>query len=314
MANEPPVFIPPTLGRVTPYRHAVAIAACFQPMKNQLLRAFVFLNFALLFGQAAHAQTILGTAGAYAVMAGSTVTNNGITTITGDLGAANYAGSGSYNLTGAQVSPATPQNLADLSKAYNGLAAMTPTTNLTGLILGTTPGAITLTPGIYNFSSTAQLTGNLVLDAQNQSNAVWVFQIGSTLTTAVGSSVTFANLAANSVANDGVFWQVGTATVFGVGTSFEGNLLGGSTFDLGSGATINDGRVLAGVTGTITLASDGINFDAANSGYSGGLMFDGGGNVVASTAIPEPAAFLWLAPLGVMGFALRRRSARVRSC
>jgi type VI secretion system secreted protein VgrG len=184
---------------------------------------------------------------------------------------------------------------------------MTPTTNLTGSILGSTPGAIILTPGIYSFSSTAQLTGSLILDAQNQSNAVWVFQIGSTLTTAAGSSVTFANLAANSVANDGVFWQVGSTTVFGVGTSFEGNLLGGSTFNLGADATINDGRVLTGVAGTITLDSDSINFDAANSGYSGGLMYDSGGHVVPGATIPEPAALLLLTPLGVLGFVLRRR-------
>jgi len=125
-----------------------------------------------------------------------------------------------------------------------------------------------------------------ILDAQNQSNAVWVFQIGSTLTTAASSAVTFTNLAANAVANDALFWHVGTTTTFGTNTTFEDNVLGGTTFSFASGATINDGRALTG-TGAITVAGNNINFIGANSGYSGGLAFDGGGNVVS--AVPEPA-------------------------
>jgi type VI secretion system secreted protein VgrG len=282
-------------------------------MKTQLLQAFGLLSLALVAGHGARSQTILGSDGGYAVMAGSTVTINGvspITTITGNLGAANIAGSSTDTLItgGSSDTPVIPttQNLTDFTTAFNGLVAMTPTDNLSGLVLGTSTGATVLTPGVYNFTAAAQLTGNLVLDAENQPNAVWVFQIGSTLITAPNASVTLINLAANSVANDGVFWQVGAATTFGAGTSFVGNLLGAGGFTLGTGATITDGRVLTGAAGTITLADDSINFDAANSGYSGGLMFDGGGNVVA-VSIPEPAAFLWLAPLGVTGFALRRR-------
>jgi hypothetical protein len=277
-------------------------------MKNTLLISLPLA--ALLLASAAHAQTILGSTGGYTVMAGSTVTNNGVTTLNGDLGAASLAGAGSYNHTGgAQVIPITPQNLADFSLAYNGLAAMAPTATLTGMILGTTPGAISLTPGIYRFTSTAQLTGTLTLDAQNQDHAVWVFQIGSTFTSAAGASVVFANLAANAVANDGVFWQVGSTTVLGVGTTLEGNVLGGTSFDFGSGATIEHGRALTG-TGTINLSSNTFDFIAASSGYSGGLMFDGL-NVVPVNSIPEPAAVLWLAPLGALGFACwRRRSAR----
>jgi hypothetical protein len=257
----------------------------------------------LVLGHPAAAQTILGSTGDYAVMAGSAVTNSGITTINGNLGGASFAGD-TITLTGAQITGITAQNQTDFTRAFTGLAAMTPTTNLTGMTLGTTAGAVTLAPGIYHFDATAQLTGTLILDAQNQSNAVWVFQIGSTLTTAVSAHVVFTNLAANSVASDGLFWQVGSATTFGALTSFEGNLLGGTTFSFGTGATIHDGRILTG-TGVITLDANTVDFIGANSGYSGGLGFTGAGNAIS--AIPEPATSGVIAALAAIGFAGWRR-------
>ncbi|MFA5264990.1 MAG: ice-binding family protein [Opitutaceae bacterium] len=253
------------------------------------VRAMGILGLALLLGHAARAQTILGSTGSYAVMAGSTVTINGATTINGNLGAANIAGAGSvtYTPTGASVGAITVQNQTDFTKAFNGLAAMPVTRDLSGLILGTTAGAIILTPGVYKFTSTAQLTGTLTLDAQNQSNAFWVFQIGTTLDTAAGAKVVFTNLAANSVANDGLFWQVGSTTVLGADTTFEGNVLGGTTFTIGANATINHGRVLTGTDVMTFAGGNTIDFIAADSGYSGGLAFDGGGSNIV--AVPEPA-------------------------
>lgn len=269
------------------------------------LRPAAALGLVLLFAPAPRAQSILGTTSSYAVMAGSTVTNTGTTTINGSLGAANYAGAGTYTQTnGTQVTPITAQNGTDFTRAFSGLAAMAPTLNLTGKILGTDAGAVTLTPGIYKFNSTAQLTGTLTLDAQGQSNAVWVFQIGSTLTTAASSSVTFINPAANSVANNGLFWQIGTATTIGAGTTFLGNALGGTTFDVGSGATVTQGRLLTG-TGTITLASDSVDFVGASSGYSGGLAFTGAGNTIS--AIPEPSTYALFAACAALGVAAWRR-------
>ena len=264
----------------------VFLPASPRPAHGPAVGARGILGLALLLGPAARAQTILGSTGDYAAMAGSTVTINGTTTITGNLGRASTAGAGTLTLNGTQ-GVITTQNQDDFTKAYNGLAAMTPTQNLSGQILGDGGVVTTLTPGVYKFDSTAQLTGTLTLDAQGQSNAVWVFQIGSTLTTAASSSVVFTHLAANSVANDGLFWRVGSTTVFGAGTAFEGNVLGGTTFSFDSGATINQGRALTGTGQTITLDSNTINFVAADSGYSGGLAFDGGGNLVA---VPEPAA------------------------
>lgn len=270
------------------------------------------LALTLFLGYTATAQSILGSTGGYGAMAGGTVTINGTgTTVTGSLGTIGaIAGPGSnYTVTSGAVVNTSAQNQADFTKAFNGLAAMTPTATLSGSILGTTPGATTLTPGIYKFDSTAQLTGTLTLDAQGASHAVWVFQIGSTFTTAAGASVVFTNLAPNSAANDGVFWQVGAATVFGATTALKGNVLGGTTYSFGSGATISEGRALTG-SGTMTFdGSNGFNFIAANSGYSGGLVFDGN-NVVAS-AIPEPATTSLLVA-GFFGLLVGARQLRQR--
>lgn len=276
-------------------------------MKTHHLLPFVALS--LLLGVSLSAQTILGSNGAYGVMAGGTVTINGAgTTISGDLGHIGaIAGPGSnYTVTNGSSVITTSPNQTDFTRAYNGLAAMTTTTELSGFTLGTTAGALVLTPGVYNFSSTAQLTGQLTLDALNQDNAVWVFNIGSTFTTAASSSVVFTNLAANAVANDGVFWRVGTTTVFGADTSFAGNLLSSSSISFGEGASISQGRALTG-SDTMTLDSNTIDFASANSGYSGGLAFVGATNEI--TAVPEPSTYALLTGLLTLGLVILRRRA-----
>lgn len=272
-------------------------------------RFLPFAALSLLLGVSLQAQTILGSAGTYGAMAGGTVTINGAgTTINGDLGHIGaIAGPGSnYTVTNGSSVITTSPNQTDFTRAYTGLAAMASTTDLTGMILGTTDGAVTLTPGVYKFDSTAQLTGTLTLDAQNQSNAVWVFQVGSTFTSAASASVIFTNLTANSVANDGVFWRVGTTTVFGADTAFAGNLLSGSTIAFGAGASISQGRALTG-SNTMTLDSNAIDFIGANSGYSGGLAFSGAGNTI--TAVPEPSTYALLAGLLTLGIVVIRRRA-----
>ena len=101
--------------------------------------------------------------------------------------------------------------------AYNDLAGQACDTNLTGQDLG----GKTLTPGVYCFNTSAQLTGDLVLDAQGNPAAVWIFQMGSTLTTASNASVVVIN--GGSSCN--VFWQVGSSATLGTGTAFKGNIL-----------------------------------------------------------------------------------------
>lgn len=260
----------------------------------------------LVLAPIAEAQTILGSTGSYAVMGGGVVTVTGPgTTLTGDLGAGSLVGSVTYGSTGTQVTPLTPQNITDFNRAYTGLDAMTMTSDLTGQVLGT--GAGTLTPGVYRFTTAADLTGNLVLDAQSESNAVWVFQMDSTFNTTASASVTFLNAVGDSVANYGVFWQVAGATVFGADTLFKGNLVSGSTIGLGAGVQV-EGRLLT-ATGTIGLATDTIDFVGAASGYSGGLEYVDSGSTLTAIAVPEPATYaLFTGLLTLAIVVIRRRS------
>jgi Ice-binding-like len=108
-------------------------------------------------------------------------------------------------------------------------------------LTGQNLGGLILTPGAYCFSSVSQLTGKLTLDAQNNPNAVFLFRIGSTLTTASGSSVVFLNKAQSDI----VFWQVGSSAILGTSTAFAGNILALTSITLNTSASINCGRALA---------------------------------------------------------------------
>src|SRR6185436_10800012 len=152
----------------------------------------------------------LGTAGSFAVLAGSAVTNTGPTVVAGDLGIFPATSSSISGFPPGTVLPpgqihaadgVALQAQADALIAYGVLAGLTPTANLTGQDLG----GLTLT-----------------LDAQNDPNAQFVFQIGSTLTTASGSSVHVIN-APSCFANE--FWQVGTSATLGTTTQFAGTIV-----------------------------------------------------------------------------------------
>ncbi|MEO8032541.1 MAG: ice-binding family protein, partial [Gemmatimonadota bacterium] len=135
----------------------------------------------------------------------------------------------------------------DLSTAISTLVAMPCTTNLTGLDLGTR----TLAPGVYCFATTAQLTGTVTLDGP--ATGLWVFKIGTALTTAAGGTVTLAGGAKAS----NVYWQLGTSATFGASNAFQGNLVASGSITFGAGTTLA-GRALVKVavtmdTDTITL-------------------------------------------------------------
>jgi len=153
----------------------------------------------------------------------------------------------------------------DLTTAYNTAAGLAPTQDLSGQDLG----GLTLTAGVYFFSSSAQLTGTLTLDAQGDPNALFVFQIGSTLTTASGSTVMTIN---GGGADPGcnIFWQVGSSATLGTTTAFEGHILALTSITLNTGATILNGSALAR-NGAVTLDSNTIT------------------NCVSTAVIPEPS-------------------------
>ena len=211
----------------------------------------------LLFAMGAGAATNpgLGAADPYAVLAGSTVTSIAPTTICGDLGVSpgSAVTGGPTMICGgtihsADVSAGNAQ-LA-VTTAYNNLAGQscTPAShNLTGFDLG----AMTLTPGVYCFSSSAALSipaaPTLTLDALGDPNAVWIFQIGSTLTTASASTV----LVINGGQACNVFWQVGSSAIIGTTTTFVGNILALTSIALQTNATVS-GRALAR-NGAVTM-------------------------------------------------------------
>ncbi|MEU9837555.1 ice-binding family protein [Streptosporangium sp. NPDC048047] len=195
----------------------------------------------------------LGTAANFAVLAGTTVTNTGATVVTGDLGVSPGSAvtgfpPGVVVGTTHQADAAAAQAQLDLTAAYTDAAGRTPDATIP-----TELGGTTLTPGVYNSASgTFEITGNLTLDAQGDPNAVFIFQMASTLVTASASTVTLIGGA--QACN--VFWQVGSSATLGTGSSFAGNILALTSITVTTGVTVN-GRTLAR-NGAVTLDTDRI--------------------------------------------------------
>jgi hypothetical protein len=196
----------------------------------------------------------LGSAAAFAVLAGSTVTNTGATTVNGDLGVSPgtaVTGFGPPAIVNGKtytgVGSLAGQAKLDLTTAYNDAAGRT----LAPVTVAGNIGGQTLAPGLYkSTSSLAISSGNLTLDAQGNANAVWIFQIASTLTTTSGRQVILSGGA--NAAN--IFWQVGTSATLGTSSVFQGNILADQSITMTTGATLN-GRALARV-GAVTLDSN----------------------------------------------------------
>jgi hypothetical protein len=195
----------------------------------------------------------LGTAASFVGLAGSTFTNTGPGVYYGNVGV--YPGTAVVGFPPGEVRDgaiygggAVPmQAQLDATSAYNALAGQVCPNDMTGVDLG----GQTLQPGVYCFDTSAQLTGDLVLDAMGDPNAVWVFQTGSTLTTASGASVGMIN--GGQALN--VFWQVGTSATLGTTTRFSGTIIADQSITLVTGAGLL-GRALA-LHGGVTMDTNG---------------------------------------------------------
>jgi Ice-binding-like len=224
-------------------------------------------------------QPRLGTALNFTVLAGSAITNTGPTVITGNLGldpgtASSLTGFPPGSVTGVKhtADAVALQAKNDLVTAYTDAATAPTTSDLTGKNLG----GKNLTPGVYTFSSSAQLTGSLTLSG----NGVFIFRIGSTLTTASNSVV----LLRNGAQACAVYWQVGSSATIGSATQFQGNLMALTSITMVTGANILKGRALAR-NGALTLDSNRITPPA-------------GACTVGSVTVPGTGAASMLLGLG----------------
>jgi Ice-binding-like len=212
--------------------------------------ALAALAWPLYDALAAQSPVDLGTAGSFAVLAGSAVTNTGASTVNGDLGVSpgtSVTGfpPGTVNGTTADADAVASQAQSDLTTAYNDAAGRTPALSVSGDL-----GGLTLTPGVYNSGSSLGLTGVLTLDAQGDPSAVFIFQLGSALTTASASDVKLINGA--QACN--VYWQIGSSATLGTASVFAGNILAETSISMNDDVTVH-GRALA-QNGAVTLIDD----------------------------------------------------------
>lgn len=234
-----------------------------------------------LAGNTVIAQTApsFGAASTFAILGAATVTNTGLTTVSGNVGV-----SPGTAITGFVEGPGKVINgsiyaatgIADITiPALAHAAAMQVYTTLAGETSANTVfytpatdiGGLTLEPGIYSFPSSAFITGTLTLDDTGNPNAVFIFQIGSSLVTASSAKVVMKS----GGQDPNVFWQVGSSATIGTYSDFRGNIIALASITMTTGAT-SDGKLFA-MTGAVTLDTDkdGLVIDSDGDGVPDNL-------------------------------------------
>lgn len=264
----------------------------------------LLMAFAVMFPRpdataASPAPINLGAASDFSILAGSQIFQSGASTIlTGDVGLSPASGA-NIGLLSIQVPGGTIYAVDDLGPVGSvnnpGLLAAAKGALLTAyndaagrtldpvLVPNADLGGLTLTPNLFSSSGTLAITGTLTLDAQNDPNAVFIFQMATTLTTAAGAPGVPGSRVSliNGATADNVFWQVGSSATLGTYSVFMGTIMADQSVTLNNGATL-EGRALA--------QTAAVSLDA---------------NII--TAVPEPATMLLLGSGLAMLFAFRRR-------
>jgi hypothetical protein len=266
-------------------------------MKNfhlALTNSILAASAAILFTAAPVSAAILGDAGGYGILGGTTVTFSGTGNhVTGNVGVS--PGSSITGIVSVAFSPGYGTDNVNAGAAHDALSAaidylrslaVTNTDYSGGVLTGST-----LTAGVYDLGSAASWTGEVFLDAGGSNDAVFVFLTDSTLISASSSTVSVTNGDAS------VYWVVGSSATLGAHSTMVGNILAHTSITVGSDSTVY-GRALAlnGATGM-----DGTNIIDITNGAKDGL-----------TQVPEPSAYALIGSSLVLGFAaLRRKRARL---
>ncbi len=217
----------------------------------------------------------------FAVLSGTAIVSTGSSAITGEIGVSHGASVSGFppgTLTGTihLGDAAASQGMLDLSAAYADAASR----SVGAVAVAGDLGGQTLTSGLYKSTSALSISsGNLTLDAKGDANAVFLFQVASTLTTAAGNQV----ILANGARAFNVFWLVGASATLGADSLFQGSILANQAVTLNAGAIVN-GRLLA-ETGTVTLESNIITSPGPTIAVAGIFNAASDANVVAAGSI-----------------------------
>ena len=236
-------------------------------------------------GAAAGVAPDLGAAQSFAVLGAATVTNTGMTIITGDLGVSPGTAITGFPpgvVIGGTIhagDAVAAQAHGDAVIAYNVLVAQACDFNYGDV---QELGGLTLTPGVHCFPSSAQLTGTLTLVGSGP----FIFKIGSTLTTASNSSVVVID-GGQTCNGPNVFWAVGSSATLGTGTQFAGNVLALISITLTTGANVS-GSAMA-LTGAVTMDTNHVSVCTGPGGTfppAGAIKVTGGGQI----PVPDPSS------------------------
>ncbi|MCU1659200.1 MAG: hypothetical protein JWO57_3856 [Pseudonocardiales bacterium] len=228
----------------------------------------------------------LGTADTFSVLGGQSVSNTGPSFLAGDLGVHPGTAISGFppGIFGGAKHPADAvalQAQSDLTSAYDIAAGSPPSATVAGDLVGRT-----LQPGVYKSTSTLDLTGTVTLDAQGDPAAVFIFQVGSKLTTFSASHV----VTINGTDPCHVFWQIGSSATLGTFSTFSGTIMALTSISVQTGAVVH-GRALAR-NGSVTLDDDVFTAAACNPAVASAAASAYGTSAASSSAQSSSAAAL----------------------